>query len=273
MSRVDQLHCSLEPDLSRSLNQPSCNPKTELPRTSLYQHPLLFWMSAIPMTPIFLARVCRTHYTKDPCAVEKLTVGRRINLSAVSLRNRARPKVISHGLVAGAPVWDHTVVSGEEVEVLANDVTKGLVLTENTKGHVIIAKWVLSYARAMFELRADVELKDTNRGDFVKKGSGAEINQSSLSRREYGNRDDDILYKFKEGDFHRLRIQDIEDMLLLLIQGKRVEDLQLGVESYQKKLNLTKPDTYRSNLRRKDAYTPYSDPRGFIYENKDRRTD
>ncbi|GJT28221.1 hypothetical protein Tco_0908496 [Tanacetum coccineum] len=29
-------------------------------------------------------------------------------------------------------------------------------------------------------------------------------------------RDDDILYKFKEGDFHRLRIQDIEDMLLLL---------------------------------------------------------
>nr|GEV76050.1 hypothetical protein [Tanacetum cinerariifolium] len=83
-------------------------------------------------------------------------------------------------------------------------------------------------------------------------------------------RDDDKLYKFKEGDFKRLRIQDIEDMLLLLVQGKltnltvderfafnvslrmftksiviqrRVEDLQLGVKSYQKKLNLTKPDT------------------------------
>nr|GFB49256.1 hypothetical protein [Tanacetum cinerariifolium] len=28
----------------------------------------------------------------------------------------------------------------------------------------------------------------------------------------------------------------------------RVEDLQLGVESYQKKLNLTKPDTYRTDL-------------------------
>ncbi|GJW78750.1 hypothetical protein Tco_0140432, partial [Tanacetum coccineum] len=28
-------------------------------------------------------------------------------------------------------------------------------------------------------------------------------------------RDDDKLYKFKEGDFNRLRIQDIEDMLLL----------------------------------------------------------
>ncbi|GJT78001.1 hypothetical protein Tco_1044726 [Tanacetum coccineum] len=27
----------------------------------------------------------------------------------------------------------------------------------------------------------------------------------------------------------------------------------------------------RSNLRRQDAYTPYSDPRGFIYENKDKK--
>nr|GFC47561.1 hypothetical protein [Tanacetum cinerariifolium] len=68
-------------------------------------------------------------------------------------------------------------------------------------------------------------------------------------------RDDGKIYKFKEGDFKRLRLQDIEDMLLLLVQGKlsnltveerfafnvslrmftrsiviqwRVEDLQLG---------------------------------------------
>nr|GEY43466.1 hypothetical protein [Tanacetum cinerariifolium] len=95
-----------------------------------------------------------------------------------------------------------------------------------------------------------------------------------------------------------LRIQDIEYMLLLLVQGKlpnltveerfafnvslrmftksiviqrRVEDLQLGVESYQKKLNLTKPDSYRSDLKRKEAYTAYSNPRGFIYQNKDKR--
>nr|GEY38286.1 hypothetical protein [Tanacetum cinerariifolium] len=33
-------------------------------------------------------------------------------------------------------------------------------------------------------------------------------------------RDDDKLYKFKEGDLKRLRIQDIDDMLLLLVQGK-----------------------------------------------------
>ncbi|GJY19441.1 hypothetical protein Tco_0390932 [Tanacetum coccineum] len=71
-------------------------------------------------------------------------------------------------------------------------------------------------------------------------------------------REDDKMYTFKKGNFNRLRIQDIEDMLLLLVQGKltnltvkeclafnvslrmftrsvviqrRVEDLQLGVES------------------------------------------
>nr|GEZ71940.1 hypothetical protein [Tanacetum cinerariifolium] len=47
-----------------------------------------------------------------------------------------------------------------------------------------------------------------------------------------------------------------------------MEDLQLGVESYQKKLNLTKPDTYRSDLKCKEAYIAYSNPRGFIYQNK-----
>ncbi|GKB39400.1 hypothetical protein Tco_0884342 [Tanacetum coccineum] len=112
------------------------------------------------------------------------------------------------------------------------------------------------------------------------------------------HRDDNKLYTFKEGDFKRLRLQDIEDMLILLVQGKltnlnvedrlafgvslrmftrsiviqrRVEDLQLGVESYQKKLNITKPDTYRSDLKRRDAYTAYSNPRGFIYQNKDKK--
>nr|GEY12922.1 hypothetical protein [Tanacetum cinerariifolium] len=81
-------------------------------------------------------------------------------------------------------------------------------------------------------------------------------------------KDDDKIYKFKEGNFKRLHIQDIEDMLLLF---RHVEDLQLGVESYQKKLNLTKPNSYRSDLKHKEAYTAYSNPRGFIYQNKDKK--
>ncbi|GKD57739.1 hypothetical protein Tco_1291126, partial [Tanacetum coccineum] len=85
-------------------------------------------------------------------------------------------------------------------------------------------------------------------------------------------REDQKLYKFKEGDFPRLNLRDIEDMLLLLVQKKianlendvifnlnvalwmftkrvvilkRVKDLQLGVKSYQKKLNITRPETFR----------------------------
>ncbi|GJV38004.1 hypothetical protein Tco_1410481 [Tanacetum coccineum] len=56
-----------------------------------------------------------------------------------------------------------------------------------------------------------------------------------------------------------------------IVIQRRVEDLQLGVESYQKKLNIIKPDTYRSDLKRRDAYTAYSNPRGFIYQNKDKK--
>nr|GEZ29260.1 hypothetical protein [Tanacetum cinerariifolium] len=52
---------------------------------------------------------------------------------------------------------------------------------------------------------------------------------------------------------------------------RHVEDLQLGVESYQKKFNLTKPDSYLSGLKHKEAYTAYSNPQGFFYQNKDKR--
>nr|GEX20845.1 hypothetical protein [Tanacetum cinerariifolium] len=84
-------------------------------------------------------------------------------------------------------------------------------------------------------------------------------------------RDNDKHYKFKEGDFKRLRIQDIEDMLLLLVQGKLTNLTVEELFAFNKKLNLTKPDSYRSDLKRKEAYTAYFNPRGFIYQNKDKK--
>ncbi|GKE82741.1 hypothetical protein Tco_1552741 [Tanacetum coccineum] len=77
-------------------------------------------------------------------------------------------------------------------------------------------------------------------------------------------RDDDKLYKFKEGDLKRLRIQDIEDMLLLLIQGKLIN---LTVEerlAFNVSLRI-------SDIKRREAYSAYSNPRGFIYQNKDKK--
>ncbi|GKC32781.1 hypothetical protein Tco_1040075 [Tanacetum coccineum] len=49
---------------------------------------------------------------------------------------------------------------------------------------------------------------------------------------------------------------------------KRVEDLQLGVESYQKKLNISKTRTRKEDLSRRAPYTTLLDPQGVIYEDK-----
>ncbi|GJV05287.1 hypothetical protein Tco_1338856 [Tanacetum coccineum] len=111
-------------------------------------------------------------------------------------------------------------------------------------------------------------------------------------------REDQQLYKFKECEFPRLHLHDIEDMLLLFVQKKlfilereaifdlgvalrmytrhivilrRVEDLQLGVKSYQNKLNITKPETFRSNIFNRTPYTTYNNPQGIIYEDKYKR--
>ncbi|GJU91979.1 hypothetical protein Tco_1304402 [Tanacetum coccineum] len=104
---------------------------------------------------------------------------------------------------------------------------------------------------------------------------------------------DQKLYRFKEGDFSDLHLNDIKDMLLLITQNKlfnldggvivdfvialkmftrgiivknRVEDVQLGVKSYQRKLNLTRPQRTCLHILIKEPYTSNFDPPGVIYE-------
>ncbi|GJW65289.1 hypothetical protein Tco_0117173 [Tanacetum coccineum] len=81
-------------------------------------------------------------------------------------------------------------------------------------------------------------------------------------------RNDDKLYTFKKGDYNRLRLQDIEDMLLFLVQGKLTnlnieERLALGVslQMFTRSIVLEKHSAYRA----------YSNPKGFIYQNKDKK--
>ncbi|GJX37359.1 hypothetical protein Tco_0250662 [Tanacetum coccineum] len=97
-----------------------------------------------------------------------------------------------------------------------------------------------------------------------------------------------------EGNFVDLHLNDIEDMLLLVVQQQSyysrrsdivallwfwysfttkhnlkqtfVEDLQLGVESYQKKLNITKPQKTFPGIEFKEPYTPLYDPPRIVYE-------
>nr|GEV56986.1 retrovirus-related Pol polyprotein from transposon TNT 1-94 [Tanacetum cinerariifolium] len=65
-------------------------------------------------------------------------------------------------------------------------------------------------------------------------------------------RADQKLYTFKEVNLRMFARRTV-------IQA-RVEDLQLGVESYQKKLNLTKPRTQDVDMSRRPTYTTLSNP-------------
>nr|GEU60544.1 hypothetical protein [Tanacetum cinerariifolium] len=159
------------------------------------------------------------------------------------------------------------------------DLSKPLPLIQDHRGHHVIPQ--------DFFINNDLEyLKG---GDLSRRSMYDHLEEIEVRR------EDQKLYKFREGDFLRLRLQDIEDMLLLLVQQKltnltideryalnvalrmftrriviqrRVEDLQLRVKSYQKKLNLTKPDTFMSNLRNRTTYTAYSHPKGVIYKDQ-----
>nr|GEW53724.1 hypothetical protein [Tanacetum cinerariifolium] len=102
-------------------------------------------------------------------------------------------------------------------------------------------------------------------------------------------------YKISEADFKNLYPKDFEDLYLLHLQGhlnhlsgaekvhlfnavnlwirnivvrKRVEDLQLRIESYQTKLNLTQPDWDASDFLFKEDYTIVRKLRTVIYRDR-----
>ncbi|GJT63840.1 hypothetical protein Tco_1015320 [Tanacetum coccineum] len=102
-------------------------------------------------------------------------------------------------------------------------------------------------------------------------------------------------YKISEADFKNLHPNDFEDLYLLNLQGKlnhlsgankvhlstavnlwtrnivirqRVEDLQLCIESYQTKLNLTQPIWDATNFLFKEDYTIVHKPRAVIYRDR-----
>ncbi|GJW86445.1 hypothetical protein Tco_0161785 [Tanacetum coccineum] len=103
-------------------------------------------------------------------------------------------------------------------------------------------------------------------------------------------------YKISEKDFKSLHPNNFEDLNILHIQGKldhlpkqdkvnlhnavslwtrnivirkRVEDLQLGVKSYQTKLNLEQPNWDVSDFLFKEDYTIVNKPREVIYRDRD----
>ncbi|GJR24916.1 hypothetical protein Tco_0973443 [Tanacetum coccineum] len=83
-------------------------------------------------------------------------------------------------------------------------------------------------------------------------------------------REDHQLYTFKEDERYDLNMALCMFTRRIIIL-RRMEDLQLGVKSYQKKINLTKPDTFRTNFRNRTTYSAYSDPHEVIYKDQNNR--
>ncbi|GJU51148.1 hypothetical protein Tco_1220703 [Tanacetum coccineum] len=68
-------------------------------------------------------------------------------------------------------------------------------------------------------------------------------------------------------DFKNLYPSDFEDLNMLLLQviRQRVEDFQLGIETYQTQLNLTKPGWNATGYEIKHDYTIIESPRAVIF--------
>ncbi|GJW86504.1 hypothetical protein Tco_0161844 [Tanacetum coccineum] len=70
-----------------------------------------------------------------------------------------------------------------------------------------------------------------------------------------------------EKDFKNLYPSDFEDLNLLLLQGHldHLPDFQLGIESYQTQLNLTKPGWDAKGYEFKHDYTIIESPRAVVF--------
>ncbi|GKC78707.1 hypothetical protein Tco_1129481 [Tanacetum coccineum] len=75
-------------------------------------------------------------------------------------------------------------------------------------------------------------------------------------------------YTFKEADFPRLHLNDIEDMYRLYAQNK-LHHLTGDVQTDLTKLNITMAHVRCVSLDIKEPYTMFYEPRGVVYLNKD----
>nr|GEV02587.1 putative ribonuclease H-like domain-containing protein [Tanacetum cinerariifolium] len=116
------------------------------------------------------------------------------------------------------------------------------------------------YKQGIEDMISDRWNKETHRYIFealnvvrvvVKKKWGYGFLSSTVIRRS-----DDKEYEFSYADLPRLRLNDVEDM---------VEDIQLGVESYQQTLNLTKPMMIFEGIDQRIPFTMSKTYEGVVY--------
>nr|GEW40119.1 integrase, catalytic region, zinc finger, CCHC-type, peptidase aspartic, catalytic [Tanacetum cinerariifolium] len=80
----------------------------------------------------------------------------------------------------------------------------------------------------------------------------------------------DCIVSTTEPNFKNLNKNDIEDMYMLIMnQKERVHDFQLGIKSYQQKVNLTAPTISFPEVKKHEMFfTIYEPVHGIIYKNR-----
>ncbi|GKB55991.1 hypothetical protein Tco_0912177, partial [Tanacetum coccineum] len=146
-----------------------------------------------------------------------------------------------------------------------HDLSKPLPLIPNARGHQVIP----------FDHFINNDL------EYLKGGSLSQRYTTSITKTkaaDYGHAKwiedkDDQLYKFREGKLTNLNLDERFALNVALrmytrriVIQERVEDLQLAVESYQKKINLSRPYLYLSDLRNMTPYIAYPNIQGIIYQ-------
>ncbi|GJZ62550.1 reverse transcriptase domain-containing protein [Tanacetum coccineum] len=106
---------------------------------------------------------------------------------------------------------------------------------------------------------SDLRIKSVVRID-VKKKWGYGFLTSIVFRRS-----DDKEYEFSYADLPRLSVNDVEDITVI---KNMVEDIQLGVESYQRTLNLTKPIMFFEGIDQRIPFTMTATHKGVMYLNQ-----
>ncbi|GKD44944.1 hypothetical protein Tco_1269589 [Tanacetum coccineum] len=161
---------------------------------------------------------------------------------------------------------------------------------------MILDRWCKETHCYIFEALNGIHHWDGDIIDFFKAEMSTRTEGSVYSNlRIYCSRFDDKEYEFSYADLPRLSLNDVEDMYLFQVQDKlyhlplefvkdfnnalllfikrvviqnKVEDIQLGVESYQQTLNLTKPMMFFEGIDKKIPFTMFGTHKGVVYLNQ-----
>ncbi|GJT12629.1 hypothetical protein Tco_0859671 [Tanacetum coccineum] len=155
-------------------------------------------------------------------------------------------------------------------------------------------RWSKEVRRYHFEALNDIHHWEEDRIDLFKAGTSA-VTEGNVYSDLRIKRSDDKEYKFIYANLPRVSVNDVEDMYLLQVQDKlhhllleflkdftnairmfirrtmiknRVEDIQLGVESYQRSLNLTKPTVFFEGIDQRIPFMMTATHKGVLSEVK-----